>query len=690
MSSATPSGDLPDIDAPPLKRKIAAILAADVAGYSRLVAEDEERTLRALADARAVFDRLVGRGGGRIFNTAGDSVMCDFDSAVEAVRAAVRIQEALAEGNRDRPTAQRLDFRIGITIGDVVERGDDLLGDGVNIAARLESIAPPGGICISRSVHEAVANKVDAPFRDLGPQRAKNLPQPIHAFVYSPPGSLQATGHDLVADDASPARGRLKGTDRSGSRRAGRLLRIAAILVAVSIGVPGLNALRHRAAGWFETTDTAQTTTAPTPGQSASSAPPATPPRPSAPATPARQEPTPPARSATGRTTAREPAAAPERSQTFAGLAGEDVLPEPKDLASLYHNARLLEARGDRQGALKAYAMLAPLAGEAIDPLVRYASLLRRVSGPETAHRTIEALAGTAPTKSERLVLTMGVEGADRLAKLDALLAEQPDYAPAAYFHALALTEKRRNGPTLTERRLAFSALDRFLDAAESGSLAALFIDKSVLDGWLDTARMRRGEIETFFASTPTRPSASFVRAEGGWTADVALPEPASAVTVRIGESGAPMPARMVPGASQNQATLFLPGATDRTTLYVTYRDLARRDAGPFPILFDPGTAAIAAGRDTLERYPDTWVSFRPDLPNLVSFAQLAANRCAVRSALIGFGDEPPKRPIPVPACGAQPDTRTFMELPPGTDAVQVQLTYADGTETQARSFRRP
>src|SRR3954469_4405372 len=123
---------------PAMKRKIAAILAADVAGYSRLVSEDEEETLRRLAAYRQVFDDFVTRAGGRIFNTAGDSVMCEFDSAVEAVRAAIDIQQSLAARNAPVPQERRLEFRMGLTIGDVVERGTDLLGDGVNIAARLE------------------------------------------------------------------------------------------------------------------------------------------------------------------------------------------------------------------------------------------------------------------------------------------------------------------------------------------------------------------------------------------------------------------------------------------------------------------------------------------------------------------------------------------------------------------------
>ena len=152
----------------PLSRKIAAIMAADVASYSRLVAENEEETLHLLAAYREVFDDFVDRYGGRVFNTAGDLVMSEFSSAVEAMRAAIDIQEALRTRNLSHPPNRWLQFRIGITIADVVERRGELLGDGVNLAARLESLAEPGGICISRSVHEAVANKVSVLFRDIG------------------------------------------------------------------------------------------------------------------------------------------------------------------------------------------------------------------------------------------------------------------------------------------------------------------------------------------------------------------------------------------------------------------------------------------------------------------------------------------------------------------------------------------
>ena len=167
-----------------MKRKIAAIFAADIAGYSKLVAEDEEETLRRLQSYRAVMDDFIARAGGRIFNTAGDAVLAEFSSAVEAVRCAIDIQESLRTRNMAYPSSRQMSFRIGITVGDVVERDGDLLGDGVNIAARLEGIAPVGGICISRTVHEQVANKLSVHFADIGEQQVKNIPTPVHAYKF--------------------------------------------------------------------------------------------------------------------------------------------------------------------------------------------------------------------------------------------------------------------------------------------------------------------------------------------------------------------------------------------------------------------------------------------------------------------------------------------------------------------------
>ena len=166
-----------------MKRKIAAIMASDIAGYSKLVAEDEEETLRRLESYRGVFADFVTRFSGRIFNTAGDAILAEYPSAVDAVRCAIDVQESLRTRNLAYPASRQMSFRIGITIGDVVERDGDLLGDGVNIASRLSGLAEPGGLCVARTVYEQVANKLSVAFVDIGEQEVKNIPTPIHVYA---------------------------------------------------------------------------------------------------------------------------------------------------------------------------------------------------------------------------------------------------------------------------------------------------------------------------------------------------------------------------------------------------------------------------------------------------------------------------------------------------------------------------
>jgi adenylate cyclase len=143
-----------------LERKLAAILCADVSGDSRLMGENEEATLRTLASHRKLIDSQIEQHHGRFVNSAGDSVLAEFASVVEAVNCAVDIQKGLKAENANLPAERRMEFRIGVNLGDVMVEGEQIYGDGVNVAARLESLAGPGGICISRTVHENIRNKL--------------------------------------------------------------------------------------------------------------------------------------------------------------------------------------------------------------------------------------------------------------------------------------------------------------------------------------------------------------------------------------------------------------------------------------------------------------------------------------------------------------------------------------------------
>jgi len=170
-----------------VQRRLAAILAADVAGYSRLMGVDEEGTLSALKELRReLADPKIKEHRGRIVKTTGDGLLVEFASVVDAVRCAVEVQFEMAERNAGMPEEQRIQFRIGINLGDIIKDGRDIHGDGVNIAARLEALAEPGGICVNRVVRDQVRDKLDFAFEDAGEQRVKNIARPLRVYRIRP------------------------------------------------------------------------------------------------------------------------------------------------------------------------------------------------------------------------------------------------------------------------------------------------------------------------------------------------------------------------------------------------------------------------------------------------------------------------------------------------------------------------
>ena len=190
-----------------VERRLAAILAADVAGYSRLMGRDEAGTAQALREHRAAVDPLIASHGGRIVKTMGDGLLIEFPSVVDAVECAVAAQAVMAERNAGVAPDSRMLFRIGVNLGDILVDGADILGDGVNVAARLEGIAEPGGICISSSAYEQVRGKVAVEFNDLGEQTLKNIARPIQVYAITPATPEARTAHVLpsLADKPSIA-----------------------------------------------------------------------------------------------------------------------------------------------------------------------------------------------------------------------------------------------------------------------------------------------------------------------------------------------------------------------------------------------------------------------------------------------------------------------------------------------------
>jgi adenylate cyclase len=192
------------MEAPPLERKLVAIMAADVVGYSRLMHDNEERALATLTAHRAIIDELIANGRGEIAGTAGDSVLAEFASVVDAVRCAVCIQQALARVNKLLPAESRMLFRIGINVGDVMVKDGDIFGDGVNVAARLEGIAEPGGICVTRGVRDHLRDRMEYKFEDLGEHSVKNIARSVRVFRvrFDPNGTTELTPSEPVPPTA--------------------------------------------------------------------------------------------------------------------------------------------------------------------------------------------------------------------------------------------------------------------------------------------------------------------------------------------------------------------------------------------------------------------------------------------------------------------------------------------------------
>ncbi|HEX6440955.1 MAG TPA: tetratricopeptide repeat protein [Stellaceae bacterium] len=213
-----------------VERKLAAILAADVAGYSSLMGRNEVGTLRILTEYRGNLGRLIAGYRGRIFTTAGDSVTAEFASAVDALSCAIAVQKTIAEANAARPEEERMQFRIGLHLGDIIVQGGDLFGDGVNIAARLQALAAPGGICLSGALREQIGSNLDIGFADLGEQHVKNIGRPVRAYAVAPAGA--------------PGR---RAALRPGRRRLALVVSVAALLAAAAIGAWQLSTTRQEA-----------------------------------------------------------------------------------------------------------------------------------------------------------------------------------------------------------------------------------------------------------------------------------------------------------------------------------------------------------------------------------------------------------------------------------------------------------
>ncbi|WP_243369432.1 adenylate/guanylate cyclase domain-containing protein [Microvirga solisilvae] len=428
-----------------MRRRTATILASDVVSFSRLVAEDEEGTLRRLTAYHRACETFIARHGGRIFNTAGDSIMCEFETPLKAVLAAIDIQEAIRARNLSHPPHRWLQLRIGISMGEVTERNGDLLGMAVNLASRLETLAKPGGVCVSRAVHEAVASEVSVPFVDLGERAVKNIPAPIHTFAIAWPGT------EIEAEAARPV---------PFMNRKTALWLGGACLALILLAGAGLIG-RHLA---LSAAHPVASMANPSPAQQV----------------------------AQGLVLSTNPA------ETFSKVSQKGGLVEDaKSAPGLYYKALLFEAKGEISGAHRAYYNLARMGLEFIDPHLRYAALVREHEGPAMARQVYAELHEDAPTRATALLHALQFDAMEREAKLRALVKEHPDFAPAHYFLAEEHAEERLGvWYSQKDRQIELASLTAFLKAHQEGKLDDFFLDHALVMEWVEQARDKRDQLE--------------------------------------------------------------------------------------------------------------------------------------------------------------------------------------------------
>jgi len=656
-----------------LKRKITAIMAADVAEYTRLIAEDEEGALRRLESYRKVFDDFVKRAGGRIFNTAGDGVMCEFSSAVEATRCAIDIQESLRTANMALPADRQMHFRIGISIGDVVERDGDLLGDGVNIAARLQALAEPGSICVSRHVHEAVMNKVSVPFRDLGNREVKNLPHPVHAY------QIEMGPRDKSANAVPPRP--LTPPSESRGVSAGW---IAAAAIALAAGAGGYVLLQRQEG-----------------------------PRP-----PAVTKTAPPQIADAPKTTeppkASEPEKAPQQqsvvvtenltpAQAFEKLAKSGgIVKDAKSAPELYHNARSFEQRGESAAARRDYLTLAALGTDHIDPLMRLAALIRTQDGRAGARELFADLA-QGKGRAAALVQILQFDGAEKQSRLQAFADANPDFAPVHALIAQEFGEDRQNGQTINDRRFELAALKRFLAADKEGKLVPFFLDQSVLAQWIDRAQKRERAASEFFATRRDRIGLSFMRSNQSWMATISLPEAASAIEYKFGDmpefkmTGSLTMLDQRTGKPMANPSFEMPSTQGPTEVSLRYLDANGIRSAVTTETFDPRDALVAMQRQILNQTSTSWFQFGKDHnAGYLYYTHIVSYRCAIKKVEYGLGSDPPVLELRLPPCDERDpyaiprDVNPYLRIGRDIAGASMRITFTNGDISDVKTYQRP
>ncbi|TJV13679.1 MAG: methyl-accepting chemotaxis protein [Mesorhizobium sp.] len=387
----------------------------------------------------------------------------------------------------------------------------------------------------------------------------------------------------------------------------------------------------------------------------------------------------------------------------FAQLAAQGgAIAEPKRPDEFYHNARVYELSGDMLNARRAYLAFAGFDVDAIDPYTRFATLLRVQDGKAGAREVFGQLAEKAKAPSIKLVHLLQFDDAQRVDKLNAFIAANPGYAPAYYLLAQEFSEDRLGSQTLADKRGEAQALTKFVAYEKDGGLLKYFVDQTQLADWLDRSRSRLTALGDVLDPARFAPSLTPMRSNQGWSMTISLPEPATAISWRLGDSGAFTDTGVLAlndqrtGKPMPNPSFELPDSTAATTIAIKYLDIRGRETGPFDIRFDPDAALQQGDKQILDQFWTSWIAFDAGGNHgLVYFTQMLSYRCAIKEVRYSLNGAALDKQIKMPPCDKKDpyaipyDYQPYFKVADSVKSMSVQVTYTDSTKSPVREYKR-
>jgi TolA-binding protein len=390
-------------------------------------------------------------------------------------------------------------------------------------------------------------------------------------------------------------------------------------------------------------------------------------------------------------------------AQGFAALAAQGgVIADPKRPDEFYHNARVHELGGDMLNARRDYLAFAGFDVDAIDPYIRFATLLRVQDGRAGAREVFSTFAGKGKALSPKLVADLQYDDAQRLDRVKNFVAANPDFGPGYFLLAQEFSEDRLGFQALSDKRAEAGALTKFLSYEKDGALVKYFVDHTELAAWLDRARQRLTALGNVLDPTANQPKLTPQRSNQGWMVTVTLPEPALGISWRMGTDGAFTDTGLLAlndqrtGKPMPNPSFAIPGDATADTIGVKYRDIRGNEAGPFDIAFNPSGELAAGSKQILEQLWTSWVEFDSGgNTGLLYFTQLLSYRCGIKEVRYSLDGSEPDTVFDMPPCDEKDpyaipyEAKTFLKVGKGVKSVSVQVTYSDDSQSPVREFKR-